>query len=376
MLEVRQIKPTRSELLPFVKFQIRHYRNNPYFVPPLVIDDINTLRPDKNPSFDYCEAAYFMAFEDGIPVGRIAGIINRQVNERHSDKAVRFGFVEFIDDIRVSQALVDAVEKWGRDKGMEYIVGPMGFTDLDHEGMLTYGFDRISTMATIYNYPYYPVHFEKMGFEKDSEWVEFLIDIPSGIPEKHSRVCEVVERRFGLSIKKYTSKKCLKDDYGEAIFRLVNEAYDKLYGYSPLSDRQIKAYIKMYLNLLDPDLISLVVDKSGDLVGVGISLPSLSHALQKSGGRFLPFGWWHLLKWLKRGSDCVDLLLVAVRPDYQGKGVNALLFKDLIPQFIKHGFKHAESNPEMATNEKVQDQWSYFDHELHKRRIAVRRRID
>ena len=375
MIEIRRVNPTKKELRKFTRFQIDLYSGNPYYVPPLISDDINTLSPDKNPAFDFCDSAYFMAYENGRPVGRIAGIINRQVNERRGERHVRFGFIDFIDDPRVSEALVNAVEDWGKSQGMTDIVGPLGFTDLDHEGMLVEGFDRLSTMATIYNYPYYPEHFKRMGFETDSEWVEYLISVPDGIPEKHQRVTEIVERRFGLKIKKFTSRSAVKKEYGRAIFDLVNEAYDKLYGYSPLTDRQIESYIKMYLNLLNLNLVTLIVDKDDKLVGVGISLPSMSRALQRSKGRLFPFGWYHLLKGLKGKNDCVDLLLVAVKPEYQGKGVNALLFKDLIPQYRKYGFTHAESNPEMATNAKVQDQWSYFENERHKRRIAVRRKI-
>lgn len=375
MIEIREITPTHKALRKFTQFQIDLYKGNDCYVPPLVSDDINTLSPDKNPAFDFCDAAYFMAYEEGRPVGRIAGIINRQVNERRGEKNVRFGFIDFVDDSRVSEALVKAVEKWGKEKGMTHIVGPLGFTDLDQEGMLVDGFDRLSTMATIYNYPYYPEHLRKLGFEPDSEWVEYLIKVPDGIPEKHRRVTEVVERRFGLRILKFKSRKELKEKYGKAIFELVNEAYNDLYGYSPLTDRQIDAYIKMYLNLLNLDLVTLIADKEDKLVGIGISLPSMSKALQKSGGKFFPFGWYHLLKGLKGKNDIVDLLLVAVKPEYQGKGVNALLFKDLIPQYIKYGITHAESNPEMTTNNKVQDQWAYFENERHKRRVAFRKEI-
>lgn len=376
MLEIRQIEPTRGELRKFTQFQIDLYKGNDCYVPPLIMDDINTLSPAKNPAFDFCEAACFMAYEDGKPVGRIAAIINRQVNERKNEKNVRFGFIDFIDDVRVSEALIKAVEKWGKEKGMTHIVGPLGFTDLDKEGMLVEGFDRLSTMSTIYNYPYYEKHIRRLGFTPDSEWVEYLIKVPDGIPEKHRRVTEIVERRFGLKIKKYTSRSAIKKEYGREIFKLVNEAYNDLYGYSPLTDRQIQAYIDMYLNLLNLDLVTLIVDKDETLVGIGISLPSLSKALQKSKGKIFPFGWYHLLKGLKGKNDCVDLLLVAVKPEYQGKGVNALLFKDLIPQYIKYGITHAESNPEMTSNNKVQDQWNYFENEKHKRRIAFIKEID
>jgi len=374
--EIREIEPTRSNLKKFTQFQIDLYEGNPYYVPPLVSDDVNTLDPKKNPAFDFCESVYFMAFdEQGRALGRIAGIINHAVNKRTGEKNVRFGFIDFVDDPEVSGALLGAVEKWGRSHGMTHIVGPLGFTDLDHEGMLVEGYDELSTMATIYNYPYYVEHLKKHGFKKDSEWVEFLIEVPDGIPEKHRKITELVEKRYGLRVKKYTSRKALKNDYGQAIFELVNEAYDELYGYSPLTDRQIRMYIKMYLDLLNLDLVSLIVDKDDVLVGVGVSMPSMSLALRKSKGKMFPLGWYHLLKGLKGKNDRVDLLLVGVRPDYQNKGVNALLFKDLIPQYIKYGYKYAESNPEMATNSKVQNQWDYFPNRLHRRRVAVKKKI-
>lgn len=371
MIEVKEIKPTRSNLRKFTQFQIDLYKGNSYYVPPLISDDVNTLDPNHNPAFDFCESAYFMAYSDGKPVGRIAAIINRQVNEKEGKKEARFGFVDFIDDPAVSAALFAAAEAWGRAKGMDSIVGPLGFTDLDHEGMLTEGFEELSTMATIYNYPYYPKHLEGLGYRQANEWLEFVMDVPDAIPDKYNRIADIVKRKFGLRVLKYTSRKKIKREYGQALFELINEAYDNLYGYSRLTPRQINYYIDQYLGLLNLDLVTLVVDKEDRLVGVGISMQSMSRALQKSKGRLFPSGWIHLLKGLKGKNDRVDLLLVAVKPEYQSKGVNALLFQDLIPQYIKCGFKWAESNPEMADNAKVQSQWEYFTRRQHRRRVAV-----
>lgn len=371
MIEVKEIKPTRSNLRKFTQFQIDLYKGNSYYVPPLISDDVNTLDPNHNPAFDFCESAYFMAYSDGKPVGRIAAIINRQVNEKEGKKEARFGFVDFIDDPAVSAALFAAAEAWGRAKGMDSIVGPLGFTDLDHEGMLTEGFEELSTMATIYNYPYYPKHLEGLGYRQANEWLEFVMDVPDAIPDKYNRIADIVKRKFGLRVLKYISRKKIKREYGQALFELINEAYDNLYGYSRLTPRQINYYIDQYLGLLNLDLVTLVVDKEDRLVGVGISMQSMSRALQKSRGRLFPSGWIHLLKGLKGKNDRVDLLLVAVKPEYQSKGVNALLFQDLIPQYIKCGFKWAESNPEMADNAKVQSQWEYFTRRQHRRRVAV-----
>lgn len=371
-IEIRKID-TKGGLKKFVKWGIDLYKGNECFVPPLVMDDVNTLDPHNNPAFDFCESIYFMAYDDGKPVGRIAGIINNVVNEKTGKKTLRFGWVDFIDDPRVSEALFRAVEVWGRSKGMEEIVGPLGFSDMDPEGMLVEGFDQEGTMATIYNYPYYPKHLEAMGFEKEADWIEFRMTIPDGIPERYQRISDIIKRKYELSTPKYTSAKKLVKDYGQEIFQLINEAYSELYGYSPLTPRQINRYISMYIPVLRLDNISLIVDKDKKLIGVGIAMPSMSKALIKCRGRMFPFGWIHLLKALRGQNDVVDLLLVAVKPEYQSKGVNSLLFTDLIPCFIKNGYKFAESNPELELNQKVQSQWGYFEARQHKRRRAYRK---
>ena len=375
MVEIRQLNPTRSNLKKFVEFQIDLYKGNPYFVPPLVSDEIATLDSKVNPAFDHCESAYFMAYRDGKAVGRIAAMINTQVNEKENSRQARFGFVDFIDDAEVSKALFDAAEKWAKEKGMDNIVGPLGFTDLDNEGMLINGFEELGTMATIYNYPYYPAHVERLGYEKEVDWHEFLIEIPEQIPDKHKRIAEIVKKKFNLRVVKFTSRKALKEQYGQALFELINEAYDNLYGYSRLTKRQIDYYIKIYLGMLNLDLVTLIVDGEDQLVGVGISIQSMSRALQKSKGKMFPFGWWHLLKGLKGKNDRVDLLLVAVKPQYMGKGVNALLFTDLIPAYNKYGFKWAESNPELESNAAVQNQWEAFPYRQHRNRRAFIKRI-
>ena len=373
-IEIRKID-TKGGLKKFVKWGIDLYKGNECFVPPLVMDDVNTLDPKNNPAFDFCESIYFMAYDDGKPVGRIAGIINNVVNEKTGKKTLRLGWVDFIDDTRVSEALFRAVEVWGRSKGMEEIVGPLGFSDMDPEGMLVEGFDQEGTMATIYNYPYYPKHLEAMGFEKEADWIEFRMTIPDGIPERYQRISDIIKRKYELSTPKYTSAKKLVKDYGQAIFQLINEAYSELYGYSPLTPRQINRYISMYIPVLRLDNISLIVDKDKKLIGVGIAMPSMSKALIKCRGRMFPFGWIHLLKALRGQNDVVDLLLVAVKPEYQSKGVNSLLFTDLIPCFIKNGYKFAESNPELELNQKVQSQWGYFETRQHKRRRAFRKSL-
>lgn len=371
-VEIREVT-SKKELKKFVKFNIELYKGNPYHVPGLIEEEMMTLDKEKNPAFEVCDAIYFLAYKDGKVVGRIAGMVNRPSNETWGQKRARFGFVDFIDDDEVVDALFGAVEKWARKQGMEEIHGPMGFTDMDHEGMLIDGFDELGTMATIYNYPYYPVHMERMGYKPDVDWVEYRMTVPDSVPDKYLRIASLVERKYGFKTLHYTSRSRLKADYGRAIFDLINVAYNGLYGYSPLSDRQIDYYIDKYLGILRLDCISVVVDKDGKLVAFGISIPSFSRALQRSGGRLWPLGWYHLLKAIHGKNDVVDLMLVAVSPEYQNMGVNAMVFADLLPTYIKNGYKFAESNLELADNASVQLQWQYFERRQHRRRRAFRR---
>jgi GNAT superfamily N-acetyltransferase len=372
---VKPINPVKSELTEYVKFGIDLYRGNPCFVPPLIFDDVNTLLPSKNPAFEICEAQSFIAWRDGKPVGRITAIINRLVNEKSGKRQARFGFVDFIDDDEVTDALFSTAEQWARDRGMTEIIGPMGFSDMDHEGMLIDGFDEMGTMATIYNYPYYPRHMERLGYTKDTDWIEFRIKVPDKVPDKMTRIAEIVMKKHNLRIVKYTSASKIKAEYGEALFRLINEAYDNLYGYSTLTEKQIDYYIDMYLSLIRLDYVSLVVDADDKLIGVGISLPSMSAALRKSGGKLFPFGWWHLWRALRGKNDVVDLLLIAVKPEYQAKGVNSLFFYDLLNLYIRDGVKFAETNLELEENLNVQSQWDYFEKRLHRRRRAFRKEL-
>ena len=375
-VEIREIQPTKRNLLKFVHFPIEViYRDSKYFVPPLVTDEVSTLRPDKNPAFEFCEAAYFLAYRNGKIVGRIAGIINHVVNERNNKKEARFGYIDFIDDAEVVDALIDAVTRWGKSKGMEHLTGPMGFTDMDPEGLLIEGFDRIGTTGAVYSHAYYHKHLERLGFVKDVDWLEFLITIPKEVPEKMHRIAKLMSERLNVTTIKYTNRKQLVADYGDAIFKLINVAYDELFGYSPLTDKQIKHYIKMYLPFLPLDDLSMVIEKdSRELIGVGITIPSMSKALIKNRGRLFPMGWKPLLDAFKH-NDVVDLMLIAVKPEYQNKGVNSLIFDDLIRVFNKHGYTHAESNHELELNSKVLKQWEYFETEQHKRRRAYTKEI-
>lgn len=368
-VEIKKVT-TKSELKRFIRFNYEFYKDNPYSVPDLYDDMLNTFSPKKNAAFEFCEADYFLALRDGKIVGRVAAIINRRANETWNRKTVRFGWIDFIDDMEVSTALIDTVKQWGKERGMTEIEGPLGFTDMDAEGMLVEGFDQLSTMATIYNYPYYPQHMERLGLSKSADWVEMKIYVPDAIPEKHRRISDIIAKRYNLHIRKLNSKKEVRQSgVAHDIFRLINEAYTPLFGYSRMTERQIDQYVKMYVPVLDLRMVSIVENEQNEIVAVGISMASLSRALQKAKGRLLPFGWYHLLKALMwKRPKVLDLLLVAVRPDYQGKGVNALLFTDLIPVYKELGFEYAESNPELEMNEKVQNQWQYFKTEQHKRR--------
>lgn len=368
-VEIRKVT-TKRELKRFIRFNYEFYKHNAYSVPDLYDDMLTTFSPEKNAALEFCEADYFLAYSQGKIVGRVAAIINHRANERWQKKTVRFGWIDFVDDPAVSQALIDTVKQWGRERGMEQIEGPLGFTDMDAEGMLVEGFDQLSTMSTIYNYPYYPVHMERLGLEKSADWVEMKIYIPEEIPQKHLRISRIISEKYHLHTRKLTSKKEIREKgIAHDIFRLINDAYEPLFGFSRMTERQIDQYVNTYLPVLDLRMVSIVENEQNEIVAVGISMASLSRALQKAKGKLFPFGWFHLLKALMwKRPKVLDLLLVGVRPDYQGKGVNALLFTDLIPVYQKLGFEYAESNPELELNDKVQSQWQYFHTEQHKRR--------
>ena len=360
---------TRKELKTFSRFGNKLYKGNKYYVPTLIFDDLNTLDKKKNAAFDFCEAEYYLAYKNDAVVGRVAAIVNYKANESWKVDQVRFGWFDFIDDIEVSAALLDTVIAFGKARGMTQIVGPLGFTDFDPEGMLVEGFDRVSTMALIYNHPYYPEHMKKLGYTKETGWVELRITIPQSIPDRHKRLADLVVQRNNLKIRKLTRKQILKENYGQKLFKLINQTYCILYGFSVLSEKQIDQFVDTYLSLIDARMLTFVEDENGDLIAAGISMPSLASALQKCNGELFPFGWWHLLKnmFIKK-PDTLDLLLIGVRPDYQNKGVPTLVICDLIEVYNKLGFKYAETNAMLETNTAVQALWAPFEKEQHKKR--------
>ena len=357
---------TRRDLKNFIGFPYRLYKGNPFFVPPLRFDEEATLRQDKNPAFEYCESKYWLAYKDERIVGRIAGILNRAYIDKWKNKYLRFGWLDFEEDETVAKALLAEVENWARKRDLVAVHGPLGFTDLDHEGMLVDGFDQLGTLATIYNYPYYPEYLEKFGYQKDVDWVEYRVSIPDKVPENLSRLAAIVKARQKLQVVKTRKPKDILP-YADEIFQLVNKAYANLYGVVPLTDAQSRYYTKQYFSFIRADFVSLITDQHGKLAAFGVTMPSLSNALQKANGRLFPFGFIHLLRALKKNA-VGDLYLVAVRPDLQGKGVNAIIMDELTRSFIKNGITTAEASPQLEDNTKVQSLWDYYEAHRHKRR--------
>ena len=374
-IEIKTVN-TRKELKTFVRFANRMYKGNKYYVPCMPMDDMKTLDKNYNAAFEFCEAEYFLAYKDGQLVGRVAAILNKKANQAWNVNQVRFGWFDFIDDIEVSKALLDAVIAFGKARGVNQIVGPLGFTDFDPEGMLVEGFDRISTMALIYNHPYYPEHMKQLGYVKETGWVEYRLTLPDEVPERHLKVAEYVTAKYGLKIVKKTKSQVNKEKYGQKIFRLINETYCHLYGFSLLSEKQIDQFVDSYLGVIDMDMLAFVEDRDGNLIAAGLTMPSIAETLQKCNGEMFPFGWYQLLRTMYwRKPDTLELLLIGVKPEWQSRGVNSLVFVDLLKRVKKMGFKYAETNANLETNTKVQAMWSIFEKEQHKKRWVFGKEI-
>lgn len=374
-IEIKEVK-SRKELRRFVNFPEKLYRHNPNYVPYLEFDQMDTLDLKTNPAAEFCNYKLYMAYKDGEEAGRVAAIVNHKNNEQWNHKQVRFGWIDFIDDREVSAALMAKVEELGREYGMEEIVGPLGFTDMDPEGTLIEGFDRESTMPQIYNDPYYQDHLEAMGFTKDADWLEFRAAIPEKLPDKIERLEKIVLERNNLRLVQVTRKLIKENDYAHKIFALDNETYKTLYNVTELPMDAADRYIGFYLKVLDLRYLSCVENADGELVGFGITMPSLARALKKSRGRLFPFGWWHLLHDLFiKHSEGAELLLIGVRPDYQNQGVNAVIIADMFHKYQKLGVKWVESNGELETNIKVQKQFEMFNPDWCKRRRAYIKKL-
>ena len=375
-IEIRQIA-TRLGLKKFIEFGNDLYKDCENFCPHLVMDEMNTFNTKKNPAHEICDHILYMAYVDNKPVGRIAGIINYTANKAWDVKHVRFGWIDFIDNEEVSRALLDAVAAWGKSKGMETLNGPVGFTDFDFEGLLIEGYQYLAPMASLYNYPYYVRHLENYGLTKENDWIEFQITPPAEMPERLARVANIVRERSHVRVDKVQSCKELVRKYGIEYMDVIDSAYQKLYNFQPLTQRQKEYYCNMYFPMVNFDFVTLVVNENNEVVGVGVGMPDISEALRKCHGHLFPFGWYHILKALRaKHMDAFDLLLIAVRPDYQDKGINAVILADQHPYFVKYGIKRVETTSIMETNYKNQANWEMFPHQIHKRRRAYVKPID
>lgn len=368
---------TSKQRKAFVDFFYDLYRDSPYAVPYLYLAEKLTLKPGSNPAFEFCEAQCFLAYNDGKVVGRVAAIINHRANDYWKREMARFGWFDFVDDPKVSEALLLAVERWGKGKGMTEIAGPFGFEDMDREGMLVDGFDELSSMYVNYNYPYYPKHMDRLGYRKDNDYVEYRIKVPEVTPEKFARTAKLIKTRYHLEERKFSHREMTKGGRARELFNILNITYGNLYGYSQLSTEQIDTITNNYIKLADLNLVTCVVDTEKDdkMVGFGVSFPSFSEALRHTrNGHLLPFGWWHLLKVMKwHKTPTVDLLLIGVLPEYRVKGANAIIFNDLISWYRRYGFKYAVTGPQMETNKGVLSQWQYLEsEEIRRHRIYVK----
>ena len=367
---------SKSDLKTFIKFPLELYKDCPYYVPNIFMDEMTALDPDKNPMGKYSKSAKFLAYKDGVLVGRVAAIINEIANRDWNHKEVRFGWIDFIDDKEVSKALIEAVIAFGKEYGMTQISGPLGFTDFDNEGCVVEGFDDISSFALKFNYPYYGEHFEALGFQKANDWLELRIFVPDAVPDKVVRASRMLEERYGLHVRKITKKEIYKENYGQKVFDLINRTYRDLYDFTVLPPEVVDSYIKTYLGLLDPKFITLVENPEGKLVAVALTMPSIARAVKKGRGYMFPLGWWYLLKSIYfKYEEALELLMIAVEPEYRNKGVHALLFNEIIPNLQKGGFKYGESNAEMESNTNVQNIWNAYEKEFKRRRRVYSKEI-
>ncbi|MBE6259784.1 MAG: N-acetyltransferase [Prevotella sp.] len=374
-VEIRKVT-CRRDMDDFVRLPRMMYHGVPQYVPDLERDVADVFCRKSNPGLEFSDVQPFVAYRDDVPVGRIVGIVNRKANERWQQRVVRFGLIEFIDDLDVSRALLDAVAQWGQEQGMDTLQGPLGITDFDKEGMLVEDFHLTGTMNTIWNPDYYPRHMEALGFQKAVDWLQIRIGIPKETPLRYSRTAQYVREQIGLRVVKMGDAGIDSRRYARQALEMFNEAYAPIFGFSALSETQITAFLDRYLPLLDRQMAPIVLNQQGEVVGAAVTIGSLSRALQKADGRLWPTGWYHLLKALKwKHEDTVEMLLVGVRPDYQGMGVNALFFDDLIPIYNRYGFKWAETGPQLEENVRELSQWKALQPEYVKRRRCYRKLI-
>lgn len=374
MIQIKKVN-TDNDLKEFIAFPYNLYKNCKQYVPDMKQDMHNLVNPHKNPALSFCKYQLFLAYKENAVVGRVMAIINPRANETWHSKYVRFGYIDFIDDIKVSEKLLDTVAKWGRKHGMTMIQGPMGFTDYDKEGMLIDDFDLTGSMATIYNYPYYKEHMETLGYTKEADWISIKVKIPQSLPPRFERIAKIIKDKYNLTVTTIP-KSQMYGKSGHEVFHLLNKAYTPLFGFTPFDEAQINALLKQYVPLLNYKMMPLVYNDKKELIGVAITLPSLSRALQKSKGQLWPFGWFHLLKALKwHYEDTVELMLIGVRPDYHGLGVNSLFFEHLLKVCTGLGFKYAETCPQLETNLKELSQWKDLNPQYVKPRRCWKKEI-
>lgn len=368
---------TRRAFKEFLHFPLTLYKDMPAFVPPLIMDDRDTLDPKKNPAYEFCDAAMYLAYKDGKVAGRVAAIVNTKANAAWNHDEVRFGWFDFIDDREVSKALLDAVVDFGKERGMTTVLGPLGFTDFDPEGMLVEGFEYLSSMALHHNWPYYKDHLEALGYSKEVDWLEYRIYIGDTVPEKYTRVAKIVEERYGLHLRKTTRREVRTTDMGYRIFNLINETYATLYNFTVLPKKMIDKYVGFYLGIIDLKFVSLVEDKDGELVGFGVVMPSITRALKKCKGKLFPLGWYYILRSMYwKYEENFEMLLIGVKPEYQKKGVNSIIFVDLMKELIAGGFKYGESNAELESNMDIRSQWGDLEVKECKRRRVYKKAIN
>lgn len=367
---------SRGDLKTFVKFPLELYKGCPFYVPNLFLDELNALDPKRNPMSKYAKSRLFLAYKDGKVVGRTASIINEIANRDWNHREVRFGWTDFVDDKEVSKALLEAVIAFGKEYGMDTVSGPLGFTDFDNEGCVVEGFDDISSYCLKYNFPYYGEHYEALGMGKVNDWIEYRIFVPEKLPEKVTRAARIIRERFELKVRKITKRQVKKEAYGQKIFDLVNRTYNALFDFTVLPPEVIDSYVDTYLGLLDLNYVTLIENKEGELVGLAVTMPSIAHAVKKGNGYLFPFGWWHLLKSMYfKHEEGIELMLIAVDPEYRNRGLHALIFEDMIGNLIRGGFKYGESNAEMETNNSVQNIWNGYEKEFKRRRRVFSKKI-
>lgn len=357
---------TKNDLEDFIKFPMDLYKNNPNYVPSLINEEKNIWNKKENPALHYSLAKQFLAYKNGKIAGRIAVIINQKEEKELGIRKVRFGWLDFIDDEDVSKALIDEAIKFAKENKIDKIEGPMGFTNLDKAGMLTMGFDKLATMIGLYNDEYYPRHLEKLGLTKEKEWVEFEINFPEVLPEKVEKFSSLIAEKYKLKVIDFKSKQEILP-LVDPMFKLLDETYKHLSTYTPITEEQIKTYKEKYFPFIDKNYIICITDDKDELVSFAITMPSYSRALQKSKGKLFPFGWWHFLQAGKK-NDRANFYLIGIHPDYQRRGVTAIIFKEIFERFRKMGIQYAETNPELEENKNVQLLWQDYNPVNHKRR--------